>query len=111
MTDFMSVEEAVRYFGLGNLPPQEAIDKLEEILIENEVDVETDNAGNLISIDPSTSREALFEEHKKKTGYRPDSTVKMAEEIAKKAAKEREEATRITHSKERLREKRNGGGI
>jgi len=108
MTDFMPVREALRYFGIAYIPedetiPDGVIEQLEDLVIEHDLDIEADNRGDIVSIDPEASKEVLFREHQKKVGHRPDDPVKMAEEITKRANKEKQRQEKLKQNKERLK--------
>jgi len=83
--------EALRYFGLG-----EDVEELERIVIEYHLDAEVDEQGNLTAIDTTEAAEALFAEHERSVGYRPDDPAvaeqirveKEAEEIQAKQARQ-----------------------
>jgi hypothetical protein len=79
MTDWMKPQEAASYLGVR---PED----LTRIIMENDIDVQLDDAGVVLAIDAADLREPLFEEHRKKVGYRPDD-LKQQE----KAQKEQEE--------------------
>ena len=80
-----TTEEALRFFGLGN-----KIEELERIVVEYDLDADFDDAGELILVDVGDVKEALFEEHKRNIGYRPDDPVAMARE--KRNAERREKS-------------------
>jgi hypothetical protein len=115
MTDFMSTREALRYFGIAYIPedvtiPDEVRDQLENLLLEHDLDIETDNRGTVMAIDPIGSREALFKEHLKKVGHRPDDPAEMSKEKVKKEKEEKDKQDKINQAKELLKLKKEKGG-
>lgn len=124
MADFMPVRDALRYFGIAYLPedepiPESVIDELEAIVVEHDLDVEANNRGDIISIEPLKAQEALFVEHEKKVGHRPDHPGKMAEAKVKKDKEEKLDKVRQDQAKERVQlkvkekkeKKEHGGGV
>ena len=118
MADFMPVRDALRYFGIAYLSEDEPIseavmDQLEAIVVEHDLDIEATNRGDIISIEPLKAQEALFKEHEKKVGHRPDHPGKMHEAKAKHEAKEKQDKERQEQAKERVKlkvkEKTQGG--
>ena len=79
MVDWMKPQEAANYLGIR-------LEDLPRIILENEIDVELDDDGVVLGLDPADLREPLFEQHRRKVGHRPDD-VKQQE----KAWKEHEE--------------------
>lgn len=108
MSDFMSVRDALRYFGIAYLDEndpvtQVMIDRLEDIVVENDLDIEASNRGDIMSIEPLGAQEALFVEHEKKHGHRPDHPGKMAEARTKKEKEEKQDKERREQAKERVK--------
>jgi len=81
-----TTEEALKFFGLGD-----NLEELERIVDEYDLDADFDEEGSLVSVDLSESKEALFEEHRKNVGYRPDDPKAMERERKKVERREREE--------------------
>lgn len=95
----MNWREAMSFFGVDEL-------ELERIVLEHDVDVETDDNGNITFVDPSDIKEVLFKEHEKKVGHRPDDPKAMHEARVKQAEQEKEARKHLKMSKERLKAKR-----
>jgi hypothetical protein len=68
---WFSVDEALSYLGLDPWAPENE-DLLEDWCVEHDVDVEVDDDGNLLEIDPIGLKEALFAKHEREVGHRPD---------------------------------------
>jgi hypothetical protein len=87
MTDWMNPQEATNYLGVR---PED----LARIIRENDIDVQLDDDGIVLAIDAADLREPLFEEHRKKVGYRPDDpkhTERAQQEQEDKEKREKEE--------------------
>jgi len=83
---WLNLDEALRYFGLGD-----DLDKLEQIVVEYDIDADFDGEGNLIAVDGGPQAAvALFDEHEKIVGHRPDDP--KAEAKARKVAEDTEKA-------------------
>jgi uncharacterized protein YuzE len=67
MGGWLTRAEALAYFGLG-----EDVEELERIVLEHDIDVDVDIDGNLTHIEAEDAKAALFHEHKRRVGYRPD---------------------------------------
>jgi hypothetical protein len=63
--NWMDVQEALLFFGL------EDMDELELLVLDHDIDALVDQ-GRVVAIDANDVREALFELHRKRAGYRPD---------------------------------------
>ncbi len=68
----MTRDEAIQYLGLKD----EA--ELERVVIAHVVDVELEDDGRIVQV-LDDMREVLFEEHRKKVGYRPDDPDVVAQ--------------------------------
>jgi uncharacterized protein YuzE len=101
--DLMSQEEALRYFGLPLT--REGYDQLESIVVEHDVDIDLDEYGRIVGVYPTMAKEALFQEHLKKVGHRPDSPKEMAKEKDKRDKEEKEQKDKIEEDKAKLKMK------
>jgi hypothetical protein len=101
--DVMTREEALRYFGLPST--EEGYQQLEDLVAEYDIGVSLDEYDRIIEVDPTELKEVLFEEHKKKTGHRPDSPTEMAREKEKKEKKDKEEKDKMEKDKNKLKMK------
>jgi len=111
MVDFMSVREALRYYGIAYISgdetiPDEVRGQLEDLALEYDLDIEADNRGGIIAIDPIGSKEALFKEHQKKVGHRPDDPGEMSKEKVKRENEEKQKQEKMKQDKERLKMKK-----
>ena len=106
--DVMTREEALRYFGLPST--EEGLSQLEDLVVEHNIGVELDEHDRIIAVDPTEIKEVLFEEHKKKTGHRPDSPSEMARQKDKKEKADKEEKDKMTEAKDKLKMKKEQGG-
>jgi hypothetical protein len=68
---WFSVDEALGYLGMDPWNPENE-DLLEDWCVEHDVDVEVDDDGNLLEVDPIGLKEALFAKHEREVGHRPD---------------------------------------
>jgi len=84
MPNWMSPNEAMRYFGVD-------LAELEAIVVNYEIDVEVDSDGVLVWIDADDCKQPLFEEHTLKVGHRPDDWREMLK-AKDKVMKEEEKA-------------------
>jgi hypothetical protein len=80
---WFSVDEALGYLGMDPWDPENE-DLLEDWCVEHNVDVEVDDDGNLLEVDPIGLKEALFAKHEREVGHRPDDPKEH-----EKATKER----------------------
>lgn len=94
MGGWLTKTEALAYFGLG-----EDVEELERLCLEHDIDVDVDVDGNLTKIEAEDAKAALFHEHKRKVGYRPDD-----ERV--RAALHRREKANAAAAKRRRRERR-----
>jgi hypothetical protein len=85
---WFSVDEALGYLGMDPFDPENE-DLLEDWCVEHDVDVEVDDDGNLLEVDPIGLKEALFAKHEREVGHRPDDP------------KEHERATKARLDKDR----------
>lgn len=82
MPNWITRREVMQYLGLvqpGELISAQAMEELERIVVEHDLDVELDD-GDLIATvegDQAKLREALFEEHRRNAGHRPDDPEAM----------------------------------
>mgnify|MGYP003498397914 CR=1 FL=1 len=84
--EFMPAVSAMRYLGISDP------DELERIVVEHRVDVDIDDDGEIFAVaGGELLREALFEEHRKREGHRPDDPD-VALEVQTRAQEERERA-------------------
>jgi hypothetical protein len=95
MPNWISADEAIRYFGIN---PEE-IEELERIVVEHHIDVELDEYDFIVRVDADDCKAALFKEHEYEHGYRPDDVGQMA--LAKQEHEKHE-----VEKKKRRREKR-----
>jgi len=93
MPGWLTRHEAMAYFGLD----EEA--ELERVAVEYELDVDVDADGRITQVEADDARRALFGEHEKKVGHRPDDPKAHAK--VQKAHHDRELA-----AKRRRRERR-----
>jgi len=100
MPDWMPTDTALRYFGLQT----EA--ELEDLVLEFNIDAEVDNLGNVLTIDASDTREALFESHKRKVGHRPDDPQFASLVQASQEHKEQDEKQVRDQRRQKLVEKK-----
>jgi len=99
------VQQAIESFGLRDA--ENAIGELERIVLEYDLDADVDDDGNLLAI-TGDIREAVFEEHRKNVGHRPDDPVAQ-EKQRKLEQDEREKAkARRMQRREKLRRKHGG---
>lgn len=101
--EMMSVREALAYLGLYRsddalyTPVDEeafalAVEQLEDLVVEEDVEVEVDGEGELLSVRREHLKEPLFKMHEKVVGHRPDDPKRMREEkdrIRAQAARDR----------------------
>jgi hypothetical protein len=87
MPGWMSRAEALAYFDLGA-----DVAELERIILEHDIDADVDELGRILEVDAEHAKAALFAEHERKVGYRPDDPGAMARE--RKKARDREDAAR-----------------
>ena len=99
--DLMSVQEALRYFGLPT--SDEGYDRLEEIAAEHDLDIELDEFNKIKSVEPSGVKEALFQEHLKTVGHRPDSADAMEKAKREKETKDRQHRDKMEKDKVKLK--------
>lgn len=86
--DFMPTVVAMRYLGIDDY------DELEELVVEHGVEADFDHDGVVIAVQNGPAlREALFESHKRKVGYRPDDL--RATEHIRAAARAEAEAKKV----------------
>lgn len=102
----ISVEQAIASFGLVDEP--DPVTELERIVLEYDLDADVDDDGNLLAIDADI-REAVFEEHRKKVGYRPDDPVAQEKERKREEAERAKAKARRKARREKLRRKHDGG--
>jgi hypothetical protein len=91
----MTRREAMAYFGLE----EEA--ELERVAVEYELDVDVDTEGRIIEVDADDARRALFGEHERKVGHRPDDPAAHAK--AQKAHRDRQAAAKRRRRERRVR--------
>lgn len=86
----MPARAAMRFLGISD------IEELERIVIEHEVEVDIDEDGEVFAVHGGEAlREALFEEHRKNLGHRPDDpNVAVENEALRNAERERASAER-----------------
>lgn len=101
MQDWMNWKEAMAYFGVDE-------PELERIVLEHDVDVETDDLGRITYVDTSDIKRVLFKEYEKKLGHRPDDPKAMKAARVRQAKEEQKVKEHARMSKERLRAKREG---
>ena len=111
--ELMNTREALAYLGLYNnlaseLGPhhpdnpvaiQHAIEELEEIVVDEEIDVELDDENDrIVGLDRAQLAGALFRKHEREVGHRPDNPDRMREERAKieREKKDKQERLRKT---------------
>lgn len=75
--DFMPAVTAMRYLGIDDL------DELERVVVDHDVDVELDGNGLIRAVEMTTLKNALFEEHRRVVGYRPDDPIVGAQNRAR----------------------------
>lgn len=114
--DSIPPRDAIAFFGLGRVPPDQPVpdalmDQLEVLVLEHDLEVETDNRGDITGIITGTKvKEALFEEHRKKVGHRPDDPLAMHKARVQAEKQEEKEHQRHEQDKENLRQKRKDQG-
>lgn len=101
MPNWMNWREAMAYFGVDE-------PELERIVLEHDVDIETDDNGNIRLVDSRDIKEVLFKEYEKKAGHRPDDPKAMHAARVKRDEQEKEARRHSRMSRERLRAKRAG---
>jgi hypothetical protein len=101
--DQMTMTEALRYFGLPLTT--EGRDRLEELIVDNDMDISLDEDGHIGSIATTNVKEVLFTEHLKKVGHRPDSPKEMKRAKEEKERKDKEEKDKMEKDKEKLKMK------
>lgn len=106
MADLGSVTEALKYLGLPQ--DESGTDRLEELTLEYDVEVDTDEQGNLIAV--GDLQEVLFEEHKKEVGHRPDDPIAVEAARVEREKQERAKQKQREEAKGRLREKHKNKG-
>ena len=93
MSGWLLPQEAMAYLGLE----EEA--ELERVAVEYDLDVDVDTEGRITQVEADDVRRALFGEHERKVGHRPDDPKVRAK--VQKAHRDREAA-----AKRRRRERR-----
>jgi hypothetical protein len=98
---WLSRKEALAYFGLGD-----DVEELERLCVEHDVDVDVNDAGDIMRVDAAEAKAVLFTEHKRKVGYRPDDErvqkVLQRRERANAAARKRRRRERRKRLEERV---------
>lgn len=82
----MSLHEAIRYFGV------ESVQEVEDLCLDFDLDVEVDDEGQVVGINPDDAPRALFGLHERTVGHRPDEPERLAKELNAAKLKERKEA-------------------
>lgn len=95
MAGWLNATEALAYFGLGA-----DVEELERMVIEHGIDVDVDDEGKITRIDAEQSKAALFIEHERRVGYRPDDEAAgRRHRAAAKAAETRARNRRLERRK------------
>ena len=94
MAGWMTTEEALRYFGLGD-----DVDELERIVVEYGLDADFDDDRRITRVDGNDAGDALFAEHEKQIGYRPDDPTAMAR--VRRNAEQRENRAKAKREEKR----------
>lgn len=97
--DWMSKDEAKNYFGAVT------DEELEEIVADNDLDVELDDEDNIVLVGALQAKEALFKEHEKKFGVRPDDYRAMEKAQKEHDKQEEQEQGQSQLAKSKLKMK------
>jgi hypothetical protein len=86
-----TVTEALRFYGLDN-----DVEELERMVVDYGIDADFDGDGRLMAVDVEgpEAREALFGEHQRKTGFRPDDPDEHRKALAAMAGQRKAAKTR-----------------
>ena len=95
MPGWLSWQEAMAYFGLDD-----QLD-LERIAVEHGLDVDVDAEGHITLVDADDAKRALFAEHERAVGHRPDDPAAHAK--AQKGTRAREASARRRRRERRAR--------
>lgn len=87
---WFSVDEALQYLAMDPWDPDNE-DLLEEWCVDHEVDVEVDEAGNLLEVDPIGLQSVLLALFEKENGYRPDDPKVHGKAVEERLKKERDD--------------------
>jgi len=90
---WFDVDEALQYLGLDPWDPVNE-DRLEEYIIDYQIEVEVDDEGNLLEIEPTALREVLFDLHQETVGHRPDDPEEQKKAMANEKRKRTNAAKR-----------------
>lgn len=99
---WFAVDEACRYLGLDPWDPRSE-DRLEELVVEYDVDVEVDEKGNLLELEPEDMKKVLIGEHVRTVGYRPDDPKRVASAQAAHERRKKQAKGRRREKREKLR--------
>lgn len=95
MAGELTRREAMAYLGLE----EEA--ELERIAVAYELDVDVDTEGRIVTVDAEDAQRALFGEHERKVGHRPDDPAARVK--VQKAHHERQLAAKRRRRERRVR--------
>jgi hypothetical protein len=110
---WMAVDEACRYLGLDPWDLKSE-DRLEELVVKYDVDVEVDDRGNLLELEPEDLKRVLFSEHERRVGYQPDDEDAVLGAVVSHDRRRRHAKLTRVERRERLRRrvsKRLGGDV
>lgn len=111
----MNVKEMLAYLGLyrnsneyrsdDEVALAAAVEQLEEILVDEDVDVEVDDDDKLVSVRAAKMRDVLFNKHERDVGHRPDNPQKVREAKAHEQQKREERRAARVKGKDRLKKR------
>ena len=88
MNNWMTPTEAMRFFGM------DTVEELEQTIIEFDIEADFNTAGDVIAIECSDLKEALFTRHERQVGYRPDDEVEVARQRSLSVRRDRDHKKR-----------------